>query len=130
MSLSLKQLTVYLTLLGLGGGAGVLGSRYLMAEQSVQRPPEAIPAVLQPSNAQPSGRPPEANLNFIAEAVDRVGPAVVRIDSARRVSSRLSSKDIPEALRNPFFRRFFGNEMPAPMPEKRVERGTGSGFII
>jgi Do/DeqQ family serine protease len=124
MSLSLKQLTVYLTLLGLGGGAGVLGSRYLMAEQSVQRLPEAVPAVLQPSNAQPSGRPPEANLNFIAEAVDRVGPAVVRIDSARQVS-----REVPDAFRNPFFRRFFGDEMPKP-PEERVERGTGSGFIL
>ncbi|NEQ22063.1 MAG: PDZ domain-containing protein [Microcoleus sp. SIO2G3] len=124
MSLSLKQLTVYLTLLGLGGGAGVLGSRYLMAEQSVERPPEAVPAVLQPSNAQPSGRPPEANLNFIAEAVDRVGPAVVRIDSARQVA-----RDVPEAFKNPFFRRFFGEEMPQP-PEERVERGTGSGFIL
>jgi S1-C subfamily serine protease len=124
MSLSLKQLTVYLTLLGLGGGAGVLGSRYLMAEQSVESPPEAVPAVLQPSNAQPSGRPPEANLNFIAEAVDRVGPAVVRIDSARQVA-----REVPEAFKNPFFRRFFGEEMPQP-PEERVERGTGSGFIL
>jgi S1-C subfamily serine protease len=48
----------------------------------------------------------------------------VRIDSARQ----LSSQDIPEALKNPFFKRFFGNEMPPP--EQRVERGTGSGFII
>jgi S1-C subfamily serine protease len=124
MSLSLKQLTVYLTLLGLGGGAGVLGSRYLMADQQVATAPEAVPAVLQPLSTQPSSRPPEANLNFIAEAVDRVGPAVVRIDSARQ----LSSQDIPEALKNPFFKRFFGNEMPPP--EQRVERGTGSGFII
>jgi len=124
MSLSLKQLTVYLTLLGLGGGAGVLGSRYLMADQQVATAPEAVPAVLQPLSTQPSSRPPEANLNFIAEAVERVGPAVVRIDSARQ----LSSQDIPEALKNPFFKRFFGNEMPPP--EQRVERGTGSGFII
>jgi S1-C subfamily serine protease len=48
----------------------------------------------------------------------------VRIDSARK----LSSKDVPEPFKNPFFRRFFGNEMPPP--EQRVERGTGSGFII
>jgi S1-C subfamily serine protease len=124
MSLSLKQLTLYLTLLGLGGGAGVLGSRYLMAEQQVARPPEAVPAVLQPLSSPLSGRPPEANLNFIAEAAERVGPAVVRIDSARQ----LSSQDVPEPFNNPFFRRFFGNEIPAPEP--RLERGTGSGFII
>jgi S1-C subfamily serine protease len=123
MSLSLKQLTLYLTLLGIGGGAGMLGSRYLMAEQQVTRPPETDTAVLQSLPSQPSGRPPEANLNFIAEAVERVGPAVVRIDSARK----LSSQDIPETFKNPFFRRFFGNQMPPP--EQRVERGTGSGFI-
>jgi Do/DeqQ family serine protease len=124
MSLSLKQLTVYLTLLGLGGGAGVLGSRYLMAEQQVARPPEALSPVLQPFKSQPSSRPPEGNLNFIAEAVERVGPAVVRIDAARQVSSQ----DIPEPFKNPFFRRFFGDETPSP--KQQFERGTGSGFII
>ncbi|MGQ4649169.1 HhoA/HhoB/HtrA family serine endopeptidase [Lyngbya aestuarii] len=124
MSLSLKQLTVYLTLLGLGGGAGVLGSRYLMAEKQVARPTEAISAVLQPFSAQRSKRPPEENLNFIAEAVEQVGPAVVRIDAARQVSQ----EEIPEPFKNPFFRRFFGDEIP--IPKQRVERGTGSGFIL
>jgi len=124
MSLSLKQLTVYLTLLGLGGGAGVLGSRYLMAEKQVARPPEAISAVLQPFSAQRSRRPPEENLNFIAEAVEQVGPAVVRIDAARQISQ----EEIPEPFKNPFFRRFFGDEIP--VPKQRVERGTGSGFIL
>lgn len=127
MSLSLKQLTLYLTLLGLGGGAGVLGSRYLMAEPQMAQVPEAIPAVLKPFTPQPSGRAPEANLNFIAEAVERVGPAVVRIDSARSVAS---AKEIPEAFKNPFFRRFFGNDLQPPEPRERMERGTGSGFII
>ena len=124
MSLSLKQLTLYLTLLGIGGGAGVLGSRYLMAEQQVASSPEAIPAVSQPLPPRSSIPDPNANVNFIAQAVERVGPAVVRIDSARK----LSSQDVPEPFKNPFFRRFFGNEMPPP--EQRVERGTGSGFII
>ena len=124
MSLSLKQLTLYLTLLGIGGGAGVLGSRYLMAEQQVVESPQAVPAVLQPSPPKPFSPSPQTNLNFIAEAVEIVGPAVVRIDSSRK----LSSQDVPEPFKNPFFRRFFGNEM-AP-PEQRVERGTGSGFII
>jgi S1-C subfamily serine protease len=60
---------------------------------------------------------------FISAAVDRVGPAVVRINATRRVAS-----DAPEAFRNPVFKRFFGNQLPAP--EDRVERGTGSGFIL
>lgn len=125
MSLSLKQLTVYLALLSLGGGVGMLGSRYLKAEQQVTRPPEsAVPAVIQPLTSQLPKRLPETNLNFIAEAVEQVGPAVVKIDSARQIVS----KDKPDTFQNPLFRRFFGKEMPSP--EQRVERGTGSGFII
>ncbi|NEP21028.1 HhoA/HhoB/HtrA family serine endopeptidase [Moorena sp. SIO3I6] len=123
MSLSLKQLTVYLTLLGLGGGAGVLGSRYLMAEQEVIRRPQIVPAVLQPFTPQRSTVTPQKNLNFIAKAVEKVGPAVVRIDAARQVS-----RDIPQPFQNPFFRRFFGDDLPMPQP--RIEQGTGSGFIL
>jgi hypothetical protein len=67
MSLSLKQLTLYLTLLGIGGGAGVLGSRYLMAEQQVASSPEAVPAVLQPLQARSSIPAPDANVNFIGQ---------------------------------------------------------------
>ena len=125
MSLSLKQLTLYLTLLGLGSGAGVLGSHYLSAQPQAAVP-EAVPVVLPSASSQRSGRPIDSNLNFIAEAVQRVGPAVVRIDSARQVAS----KDIPEAFKNPFFKRFFGNEAQPPEQRERVERGTGSGFII
>jgi S1-C subfamily serine protease len=124
MSLSLKQLTVYLTLLGLGGGAGVLGSRYLTNQQQEGNLPQIIPAVLQQSSAEPLSRPPDEDLNFIAKAAEKVGPSVVRIDAAREVA-----QDIPEAFKNPFFRRFFGNN-DVPGPEHRVERGTGSGFIM
>lgn len=126
MSLSLKQLTIYLTLLGLGSGAGVYGSRYLAAQQSETNQPLAVPVVSQSvSSSQPLARS-DSNLNFVAQAVERVGPAVVRIDSARQVAS----KDIPEAFKNPFFKRFFGNEAQPQEPQERVERGTGSGFII
>ncbi|MBE9063274.1 HhoA/HhoB/HtrA family serine endopeptidase [cf. Phormidesmis sp. LEGE 11477] len=59
--------------------------------------------------------------NFIADAVDRTGPAVVRINSARTVTSRL-----PAGFDDPFFRDFFGDIGP----QSRVERGTGSGFIL
>jgi serine protease Do len=54
--------------------------------------------------------------NFIVEAVDRVEPAVVRIDSARTVTQRQSPFG--------FFPPGFG------LPQERVERGTGSGFLI
>lgn len=59
--------------------------------------------------------------NFVVEAVEKVGPAVVRIDSSRSVR-----RDIAEGYGDPFSRRFFG----APPPSRRVRQGTGSGFLI
>ena len=118
MNPSLKQLGLYAFLVVLGAGSGAVGTRLLNMENSRMRLPEVIPAVFR-SNAPP----PERNLNFVAEAVDRIGPAVVRIDAARRVT-----QEIPEPFRNPFFERFFGGNNPEP--EQRIERGTGSGLII
>ncbi len=63
--------------------------------------------------------------NFIADAVERVGPSVVRIDSARTVVQRT-----PSVFDDPFFRQFFGDLGVTTEPRTRVERGTGSGFII
>ncbi len=63
--------------------------------------------------------------NFIAEAVDRTGPAVVRINSARTVVSRR-----PGVFNDPFFREFFGDMGIPDQPSQRVENGTGSGFIL
>lgn len=79
---------------------------------------------IQPWSVEPSVaqlRP--SNVNFIANAVDKVGPAVVRINSARTVQS-----NVPSIFRDPFFRQFFG--LATPNTRTRVERGTGSGFIL
>jgi S1-C subfamily serine protease len=134
MSLTIKQLVAAVALLAVGGGAGILGSHYLMAERlqsSASPTAPASPARLggnQPTDTAVAGRSTAAiaslsNPNFIAQAVEKVGPAVVRIDSARKVSNEL-----PDAFRNPFFRRFFGDD--SLTPKERVERGTGSGFIL
>jgi S1-C subfamily serine protease len=65
--------------------------------------------------------------NYVVEAVNRTGPAVVRINASRTVAS---NPQIPEAfLEDPMFRQFFGDQLRR-MPRERVERGTGSGFII
>ncbi|MEO1401620.1 MAG: HhoA/HhoB/HtrA family serine endopeptidase [Cyanobacteria bacterium J06635_1] len=65
-----------------------------------------------------------ANPNFVTEVVNKVGPAVVRINASRTVSQQ-----VPDAFRDPFFRQFFGNQIPT-QPQQRVERGVGSGFIL
>ncbi|WP_218079967.1 HhoA/HhoB/HtrA family serine endopeptidase [Anthocerotibacter panamensis] len=59
--------------------------------------------------------------NFITGVVEKVGPAVVRIDSSRTVAAR------PSVFNDPFLRRFFGG---VPDAAPREQRGTGSGFII
>lgn len=112
----------------LGGGIGWGVSQMGRAEQAVTSQP--LPA--QPASpttaltaAQTNLLPLQtnnSNANFIALAVEQVGPAVVRIDSARTVSNQ-----IPDAFQNPLFRRFFGEEGPS---SERVERGTGSGLIL
>ena len=64
--------------------------------------------------------------NFIASAVERVGPAVVRINAARTVTTSRR----PGIFNDPFFREFFGDMGVPEQPAQRVERGTGSGFIL
>ncbi|MCJ8279812.1 MAG: trypsin-like peptidase domain-containing protein [Rivularia sp. ALOHA_DT_140] len=62
--------------------------------------------------------------NFVVSVVQEVGPAVVRIDTSKTVSSR-----VPDEFNDPFFRRFFGSRIPT-QPRERQQRGNGSGFII
>ncbi|MBP5972757.1 trypsin-like peptidase domain-containing protein [Brasilonema sp. CT11] len=61
------------------------------------------------------------NPNFVVGVVQKVGPAVVRIDAARTVVA-----EVPEEFDDPIIRRFFGSQPPRP----RIEKGSGSGFII
>jgi S1-C subfamily serine protease len=61
--------------------------------------------------------------NFVVKVVQKVGGAVVRIDSTRTVTTQA-----PDEFSDPFFRGFF-HRIPT-QPRERVERGSGSGFII
>ncbi|NJK40048.1 MAG: serine protease, partial [Oscillatoriales cyanobacterium SM2_3_0] len=127
MNLSFKQFTTYLTLLSIGGGAGWLGNQYLQAQNQANST-SIIPVVRPlPSNSLPSI--PENRIversspNFIAEAAERVGAAVVRIDASRKVTS-----EEPGTFNNPLLKRFFGDRLPEP--DQRIRQGTGSGFIL
>jgi len=65
----------------------------------------------------------EAFSNSIADIAERVGPAVVNIDTVRMVTTQFPS------FEDPIFKRFFGREFEEfrrTIPQK----GTGSGFII
>ncbi len=77
--------------------------------------PEIVAAVPNPNSVG----------NFVSVAVNRVGPAVVRIDTERTISA-----NIPDPFfDDPFFRRFFGEGMPQ-FPQQYQQRGQGSGFIV
>lgn len=64
--------------------------------------------------------------SFIAEALDRVGPTVVRIDTEQTITR--SSSD--SFFDDPFMREFFGPGAFPQMPHEDRLRGQGSGFII
>ncbi len=92
-------------------------SNTLLTEKSVSQP--AIKSQNQTGSVLPIN---PTDPNFVVTVVQKVGTAVVRIDSSRTVTRQTPSDD-------PFFRRFFGSDPSAP-PSRRTVRGTGSGFII
>lgn len=94
---SLKRSLTNLSLVAVGATTAMLGAHFM--------PTNAVFSQ-QPIAQLPSAAVGNTDTNFIANVVERTGPAVVRIDSSRTVS-------------NPYT----GNG-------RRVARGTGSGFII
>jgi S1-C subfamily serine protease len=54
--------------------------------------------------------------SFVSAAVERVGAAVVRIDTERTITRRIDP--------------FFGDEAMSGLPQQQLLRGQGSGFII
>ncbi len=65
--------------------------------------------------------------SFVATAVTKVGPAVVRIDTERTVTRRSNTDSM---LEDPFFRQFFGDDTFSRLPQQERLRGQGSGFIV
>lgn len=61
--------------------------------------------------------------SFVASAVEKVGSAVVRIDTEKTVT-----RQADPMFNDPMFRYFFGDELTQPRSE--VLQGQGSGFII
>ncbi|MEA5617175.1 HhoA/HhoB/HtrA family serine endopeptidase [Cronbergia sp. UHCC 0137] len=116
-----KKRLASLSLILLGSGMTLAGGYIGNNHQQMSK--KASDFAVSRVNAAPV-LPANADPNFITQVVQKVGPAVVRIDSSRTVQSR-----VPDEFNDPFFRRFFGSEFPVT-PRNRVERGTGSGFIL
>ncbi|WNZ22711.1 PDZ domain-containing protein [Leptolyngbya sp. NK1-12] len=124
-----------LGLVFVGAGIATAGSYLAWHPNTARSSQTATPVSAtapQTTAAAPTGRvaplAAATNPNFITNVVKQVGPAVVRIDASRTVSS---SRQLPERFNDPFFRDFFGQGFPQEsQPSERVEQGIGSGFIV
>ena len=117
----IRQLSTYVLAIVIGvflsGGLRVLPSQADPVPQATVAQVPTPPAPTQKAAIQPN--------SFVTAAVNRVGQAVVRIDTERTITRRL-----PDPFSDdPFFRRFFGENFPQQLPPERLQ-GLGSGFIV
>ncbi len=117
-----KQAGTSLSLVLLGGGIALGGNYLINGSQIVASTPET--GIVKQQAAKTQDTLAFVPQNFVTDVVNQVGGAVVRINASRTVETRL-----PEAFNDPFFRRFFGSQIPN-IPDKQVQQGTGSGFIV
>ena len=97
-----------------------------VAPKTSVAPQVAISTAPRPNpNVEVSAPKPIERGSFVTAAVKKVGNAVVRIDTEKTITRRAATDPMME---DPFFRRFFGDELLAPREE--MLRGQGSGFLI
>ena len=123
ISRSLRQFTTYLLAIALGvlltvSTFQVLPSQAEPAPSVTAGDTSKLIAQQSPTNAA------IGSSSFVTAAVNRVGSAVVRIDTERTITRR-----VDPFLEDPFFRRFFGESLPQQIPSEQL-RGLGSGFIL
>lgn len=123
----LQKATTCTSVLLLGAGIGV-GVNYLMNTQEIFARTNDNVTLSEKENttARLPGLADDQNINFVTKVVQEVGPAVVRINAQRTVTN---NGNVPPVFNDPFFRQFFGNQIPQ-MPQEEIQQGTGSGFII
>jgi S1-C subfamily serine protease len=116
MGLLSNKLTIGIILVIAGTTVGaVVGGYFRQPEESPLTP--QTNNTKQPTNSwQPTGSQPTQpeNTNFITAAVEKVGPAVVKVDAVQVVNQ------------NPLVKNFLGDLAS----DEQVEKGTGSGFIL
>ncbi|WP_448268400.1 HhoA/HhoB/HtrA family serine endopeptidase [Nostoc sp. DSM 114159] len=125
ISRSLRQLTTHVLAIALGV---VLAISTLQVSPSQAEPAPTITAVDTSNLIAQRQSPASAAIgssSFVTAAVNRVGSAVVRIDTERTITRR-----VDPFMEDPFFRRFFGDGFSQQMPPSEQLRGLGSGFII
>ena len=109
-----------LALVLLGAGTATTGAYYAWGQPRNLEPVAANAA--QPTyETVPASLAVPAEVGSVADVVQAVGPAVVRINASRTVTSQ--SPQVPEA-----FRQFFGNQVPSGEPQERTSVASGRGL--
>ncbi|MEH2168990.1 MAG: HhoA/HhoB/HtrA family serine endopeptidase [Nostoc sp.] len=124
LSRSLRQFTTHVLAIALGV---LLAASTLQVLPSQAEPAPTITAGDTSKLIAQRQSPASAAIgssSFVTAAVNRVGSAVVRIDTERTITRR-----VDPFMEDPFFRRFFGDGFSQQMPSEQL-RGLGSGFII
>ena len=123
ISPSIRQLSTHILAIFMGV---LLTATSLRVLPSVAEPgPNAVTESLTKVAQKPSSAAAAiGGHSFVTTAVNRVGSAVVRIDTERTITRRNDP-----FMEDPFFRRFFGDSFPQQSPTEQL-RGLGSGFII
>ncbi len=122
-SLFLRKISTYLLAIVLGSILTVGAYRVLPSQADPAPIPEPVAPTLVAQRQPITNTAPHTS--FVTAAVNRVGPAVVRIDTERTITRRADP-----FFDDPAFRRFFGDDFFPQMPQERRLRGQGSGFII
>ena len=122
-----KKATSSLSLVLLGGGIA-LGGNYLvnspesLAKEKIENQASAeSQATAETTTADVAIAVPQ---NYVSNVVNQVGDSVVRIDASRKVAT-----NVPAAFNDPFFKQFFGSQIPN-IPNEQIQRGLGSGFVV
>ena len=115
----LKKATSSLSLVLLGGGIALGGNYLVNSPESFAR--EGISSTVAEKETPVAIAVPQ---NYVSDVVRQVGDSVVRIDASRTVAT-----NVPAAFNDPFFRQFFGSQMPN-LPNEQIQRGMGSGFVV
>jgi len=125
LSRSLRQLTT--DVLAIALGVVLMVSTFQVLPSQAKPAPSVIPGDTSKLIDQRQSPTSAAigSTSFVTAAVNRVGTAVVRIDTERTITRR-----VDPFSEDPFFRRFFGDGFSQQMPSEQQLRGLGSGFII
>lgn len=100
---------------------GIAAYSYYLATNAGYAP--EVQAAPLPSTTTAVPALPGVGANSIADMVERVGPAVVMINT----TVVQQGSGLNPFFDDPFFRQFFGNRLP--LPQGREQHGIGSGFI-